>query len=176
MLQLNYDKKKTKKNEPSLQWTYLKGEPSIHSQPLSVTESWPPIHRAVPVGACFITPGRQQHRISFRRVWGQLLKKYKDKPRPLLGVADAIQVWDGIRGNMTTQQGSDTHSFFCLSQWPLNYITRAQMQSHNTDGCIIKARRGLCTLYEGLLEGFGDAGQVSTLVGAVGSGLRPRPY
>lgn len=74
--------KKTKnQNEPSLQWTYLKGEPSIHSQPLSVTESWPPIHRAVPVGACFITPGRQQHRSSFRRVWGQLRKKCKDKPR-----------------------------------------------------------------------------------------------
>lgn len=51
-------------NEPAFQWMYLKGEPSIHSQPPSVMESWPPIHREIPVGLCWITPvSKQQNTI-----------------------------------------------------------------------------------------------------------------
>lgn len=46
-------------NWPAFQLMNLKGEPSIHSQPPSVTESWPPIHREIPVGLCWITPERK---------------------------------------------------------------------------------------------------------------------
>lgn len=49
--------------------------------------------------------------------------------------------------------------------------------SHRTDQFITEAlKRLVCTLYEGLFEGVGDADEVSALVDAVGSSLRPRSH
>lgn len=50
------------------------------------------------------------------------------------------------------------------------------MLSHRTDQLIRKVLKRLCTLYESLFEGVGDADEVSALVDAVSSSLRPRPH
>lgn len=55
-------------NWPAFQWMYLKGEPSVHSQPPSVMESWPPIHSEIPVGVCWITPWRKQLNINSHKL------------------------------------------------------------------------------------------------------------
>lgn len=49
-------------------------------------------------------------------------------------------------------------------------------RSHRMDQFITKALKRLCTLNEGLFKGVGDADEVSALVDAVSSSLRPCPH